>query len=89
LAKQAIELFKGKKYKEAAAAFEKINELMGGKHPQMTFNAARAYEMAGDPAGAVIIFKKYLTLPNISVEGKRRAKEKIATLSVPGPAVGR
>ena len=81
LAQKAKELFKGGKYKKAGKLFGDINELMGGKFPSMTYNAARAYEMAGDLETAVIIFKKYLTLPNISPEGKKSAQEKIDALS--------
>ena len=81
MAQKAKELFRDGKYKEAAKLFGDINELMGGKFPSMTYNAARAYEMAGDLETAVIIFKKYLTLPNVSPEGKKSAQEKIDALS--------
>jgi len=71
-------LFKAKNYEEAAKKFS--DAYQKSKRPATMYNTARSYEMAGRTDMAVMIFKKYINLPNVSPEGKTAAENKIKAL---------
>ena len=77
-ASEGKKLFKAKNYEEAAKKFS--DAYQKSKRPATMYNTARSYEMAGRTDMAVMIFKKYINLPNVSPEGKTAAENKIKAL---------
>ncbi len=78
LATEAKAYFKGKLYKQAATGFMEAYAI--ARKPPMVFNAARAYEEAREPRRALALFQMYLTLADVSDEGRADAGTRITDL---------
>ncbi|MCB9740709.1 MAG: hypothetical protein H6747_15705 [Deltaproteobacteria bacterium] len=78
LATEAKLLFQQKAYEQAAERFFEAYTLV--RKPALIYNAARAYEEAGNVERAVALFKAYQGLPDAPKDGKAEAKRRLIPL---------
>jgi tetratricopeptide (TPR) repeat protein len=78
LATEAKLLFHQKAYQQAAERFFEAYTLV--HEPALIFNAARAYEEAGNHARSAALFRAYLDLPDAPADGKADAKRRLERL---------
>lgn len=78
IATEAKFLFKQKAYEEAAARFFEAYTLVN--KPALLFNAARAYEEAGNIDRAAALFRAYIELDGVGADGKAEASKRLAPL---------
>ncbi len=75
---EAKAYYKNKLYQEAATGFMEAFAISG--KPDMMFNAARAYEEAGQNPRAIALYEQYITLKNVPDDGKKEAQTHIDKL---------
>lgn len=75
---EAKAYYKNKLFQEAATGFMEAFAISG--KPDMMFNAARAYEEAGQNARAIALYEQYITLKNVPDDGKKEAQGHIDKL---------
>ncbi len=78
IATEAKFLFKQKAYEDAAARFFEAYTLVN--KPALLFNAARAYEEAGNIDRAAALFRAYIDFAGVGADGKAEASKRLAPL---------
>jgi len=76
-----VEAYREGLHRLAAVAFDEANARAGGSHPALVFDAALAYDRAGDKAVARARYARFVTLPLAEPRSSITARKRLAALS--------
>lgn len=78
VATQAVTAFEAEEYEKAVELFERSYQL--SPNPNILYNIGRTYEQTGDIASALEYYRRFLKEPDIGVDARETAMERVSVL---------